>query len=99
LTNPFVGRGKSTDQKTTTLLEATVLKAFSQLLPRYPQPVPQWMGTSQNCDKTGICGGYMSRFGRWLDLFSTIWYRPYEHRKTSVGAGLLAKAVGQLQMY
>jgi hypothetical protein len=55
------------------------------------------MGTSQKRDKTGICGGYMSRFGGGLDLFSTIWDRPYEHRKTNVGAGLLAKAVGQFQ--
>jgi hypothetical protein len=95
----LAGREKTTVQKTISALQATVLKAFSRVPPRYPQPVPQWMGTSQNCDKTGICGGYMSRFGGWLDLFSTIWYRPYEHRKTKVGAGLLAKAVGQFQKH
>jgi hypothetical protein len=99
LTKPSTGREKVLDQKTTIALQATFLKAFSRVLPRYPQPVPQQVGTSQNCDKTGICGGYMSRFGGEPDLFSTIWYRPYEHRKTNVGAGLLAKAVDQFQMY
>src|SRR5260221_56210 len=61
-----------TDQKPTNTLQATVSKALSQLLPRYPQPPPQQTGTSQIDDKTSICSGFMSHFGRLSRLFSTI---------------------------
>jgi hypothetical protein len=75
---------KTPDQKTTATLQATDLKAFSQLLPRYSQPAPQQTGTSQNRDKTTICSGFMSRFGRSSILFSTI--SLYHNSSSRVGA-------------
>jgi hypothetical protein len=63
---------KTPDQKTLTTLQTTVQKGCSQLLPRYSQPAPQQTGTSQNCGKTAICSVYMSRFGSYGNLFSTI---------------------------
>jgi len=83
---------KTPDQKTTNALQATYLKAYSQLLPRYPQPVPQQTGTSQNRDKTTVCGDFMSRFGKGCGLLSTI-IPPLSI--SPVGASLLAMAVGQ----
>ena len=81
LTNRPSPQRKHADQKTTTALQATVSKAFSQLHPRYSQPAPQQTGTSQNCGKTAICSGFMSRFGRLAILFSTI---SGKHTKTPV---------------
>jgi hypothetical protein len=72
LTSAPTGRLKTPDQKTITTPQATPLKACSQLLPRYPQPVPQQTGTSQNPAKTTDCSGFMPRFGSLRIMFSTI---------------------------
>jgi hypothetical protein len=98
LTKGAAGSQKPAGQKTLITLQATYLLTFSQLLPRYPQPVPQRMGTSQNCDKTGICGGYMSRFVGRLDLFSTIWHRPCGQRKNTGGSGLACDGICSVQL-
>jgi hypothetical protein len=72
LTTTTSSPAKTPDQKTTTHLQATVYMARSKIHPRYSQPAPQQTGTSQNCGKTAICSVYMSRFGSYGNLFSTI---------------------------
>lgn len=72
LTNAARACQKSTDQKTLNPLKTTNYKASSQILPRYPQPIPQQTGTSQNCDKTTVCSGFMSHPAKFSIAFSTI---------------------------
>ena len=91
LTKPGQRSAKTPDQKSTTPLQATDSKAYSQLLPRYSQPVPQQTGTSQNRDKTAICSGFMSRFERSSILFSTIslYLKPQPRVGAAEGCDLL----------
>ncbi|NBA95154.1 hypothetical protein [Pseudomonas sp. R5(2019)] len=76
LTKPLSGQQKSADQKTTTPIKATEIKASSHMLPSYPQSAPQQPWTTSPHDKSMNFSDVVSRFAHLTNGLSTkLWMK------------------------